>query len=35
LLLDVRRRGMPFDMTVLSRLLIGAIGATVRLTAQG
>jgi len=35
LLLDVRRRGMPFDMTVLSRLLICAIGATVRLTAQG
>jgi len=35
LLLDVRRRGMPFDMAVLSRLLIRAIGTTVRWTAQG
>jgi len=31
----VRRRGMPFDMAVLSRLLIRAIGTTVRWTAQG
>lgn len=34
LLLDVRRRGMPFDMTVLSRVLIGAVGTTVRWTGQ-
>lgn len=31
LLLDVRRRGMPFDMEVLSRLLIAAAGTAVRL----
>jgi len=30
LLLDVRRRGMPLDMTVLSRLLIRAVGIVVR-----
>jgi aspartate beta-hydroxylase len=30
LLLDVRRRGMPFDMALLSRLLIAGIGASVR-----
>jgi len=30
LLLDVRRRDMPFDMEVLSRLLIGAVGTGVR-----
>lgn len=31
LLLDVRRRGMPLDMALLSRLLIGAAGGAVRL----
>lgn len=31
LLLDVRRRGMPLDMALLSRVLIAAIGASVRL----
>ncbi|MBZ0093673.1 MAG: aspartyl/asparaginyl beta-hydroxylase domain-containing protein [Sulfuricellaceae bacterium] len=31
LLLDVRRRGMPPDMELLSRLLIGAAGTAVRL----
>ena len=31
LLLDVRRRGMPLDMTLLSRLLIGVAGVAVRL----
>jgi len=31
LLLDIRRRGMPLDMALLSRLLIAAIGASVRL----
>jgi aspartate beta-hydroxylase len=31
LLLDVRRRGMPPDMALLSRVLIAAIGASVRL----
>lgn len=30
LLLDVRRRGMPADMALLSRLVIAAVGATVR-----
>lgn len=35
LLLDVRRRGMPFDMALLSRVLIGLIGATVRWTVSG
>ena len=30
LLLDVRRRGMPLDMTVLSRLLIRAVGIVIR-----
>jgi aspartate beta-hydroxylase len=30
LLLDVRRRDMPLDMEVLSRLLIGAVGTGVR-----
>jgi aspartate beta-hydroxylase len=30
LLLDVRRRDMPFDMEVFSRLLIGAVGTGVR-----
>jgi aspartate beta-hydroxylase len=30
LLLDVRRRGMPADLALLSRLLIAAVGATVR-----
>ncbi len=30
LLMDVRRRGMPLDMVVLSRVLIGAIGTTLR-----
>jgi len=30
LLMDVRRRGMPLDMAVLSRVLIGAIGTTLR-----
>jgi aspartate beta-hydroxylase len=31
LLLDVRRRAMPMDIAVLSRMLIAAIGATVRI----
>ena len=31
LLLDIRRRGMPLDMTLLSGLVIAAIGASVRL----
>ena len=31
LLLDVRRRGMPLDMTLLSRILIAGIGASIRL----
>lgn len=31
LLLDVRRRGMPLDMALLSSLLIGAAGGAVRL----
>ena len=31
LLLDVRRRGMPLDMALLSRVLIAGIGASVRL----
>ena len=31
LLLDVRRRGMPWDMALLSRLLIAAIAFSVRL----
>lgn len=31
LLLDVRRRGMPWDLAVLSRVLIGAMGTAVRL----
>ena len=31
LLLDVRRRGMPFDIALLSRVLIAGIGASVRL----
>lgn len=31
LLLDVRRRGMPLDMALLSRLIIGMVGATVSL----
>jgi aspartate beta-hydroxylase len=30
LLLDVRRRAMPADLAILSRMLIAAIGATVR-----
>jgi aspartate beta-hydroxylase len=30
LLLDVRRRGMPLDMELLSRLLIGVVGTAVR-----
>jgi hypothetical protein len=31
LLLDIRRRGMPLDLTLLSRTLISAIGLSVRL----
>ena len=31
LLLDVRRRGMPLDMTLLSSVLISAVGLSVRL----
>jgi len=31
LLLDVRRHGMPLDMELLSRLLIGAAGAAIRI----
>jgi aspartate beta-hydroxylase len=31
LLLDIRRRGMPWDMEVLSRILIAAAGIAVRL----
>ena len=31
LLLDVRRRGMPFDLALLSRLIVGAVGLTVRI----
>jgi len=31
LLLDVRRRGLPRDMALLSRLLVGAIGTAIRL----
>jgi aspartate beta-hydroxylase len=31
LLLDIRRRHMPFDMTVLSRLLISMIGFSLRM----
>ena len=31
LLLDIRRRGMPLDMALLSRILIAGIGATIRL----
>jgi aspartate beta-hydroxylase len=31
LLLDVRRRGMPLDMALLSSVLISAIGLSVRL----
>jgi len=32
LLLDIRRRGMPLDMALLSRVLIGAVGLSVRLS---
>jgi len=32
LLLDVRRRGMPADLALLSRLLIGAAGLAVRMS---
>ncbi|KRF00569.1 aspartyl beta-hydroxylase [Frateuria sp. Soil773] len=35
LLLDVRRRGMPADMAVLSRLLIAAVGLAVRWRGAG
>jgi aspartate beta-hydroxylase len=31
LLLDVRRRGMPIDMALLSRILIAGVGASIRL----
>jgi aspartate beta-hydroxylase len=31
LLLDIRRRGMPLDMALLSRILIAGIGASIRL----
>jgi aspartate beta-hydroxylase len=31
LLLDVRRRGMPLDMALLSRILIAGVGASIRL----
>jgi aspartate beta-hydroxylase len=31
LLLDIRRRGMPLDMAVLSRILIAGVGASIRL----
>jgi aspartate beta-hydroxylase len=31
LLLDIRRRGMPLDMALLSRVLISAVGLSVRL----
>lgn len=31
LLLDIRRRGMPFDMELLTRLLISAVRAAVRI----
>jgi len=31
LLLDIRRRGMPLDMTLLSSVLISAVGLSVRL----
>jgi aspartate beta-hydroxylase len=31
LLLDIRRRGMPLDLALLSRLVIATIGASVRL----
>jgi aspartate beta-hydroxylase len=33
LLLDVRRRGLPWDMAMLSRLLIGAVGMVARCSA--
>lgn len=35
LLLDVRRRGMPLDMALFSGLVIGAVGAAVRLRQMG
>lgn len=35
LLLDVRRRGMPLDMEVLSRMLIAAVGMGIRMRGVG